>query len=142
MNQVESHPYFTNTALFDFCKAKGIALVAYSPLGSPNRPWAAQDTAKPLLEDGYLQELGRKYDKNAGQIALKWQIQRGVCVIPKSTNPKRIEQNFDIFDFDLNEEEMKKIENLDTNVRYMKLALRNIDDTIPKHHPFKDVFDS
>lgn len=61
-----------------------------------------------------LTEIGKKYGKSAAQVALRWNVQRGVVVIPKSTHKERMEQNFDIWDFALSEEDMEKISKLDT----------------------------
>ena len=73
INQVESQPYFNQQRLLDFCSSRGIILTAYSPLGSPDRPWATPDTPK-LLDDPGLVSLGKKYGKSAAQVVLKWQV--------------------------------------------------------------------
>ena len=70
-------------------------VMAYSPLGKPDSPWAMEDEPK-LLEDPKLVEIGKKYNKTPAQICLKWQIQRGVAVVPRSVNPSRIAQNADV----------------------------------------------
>lgn len=77
----------------------------------------------PLLKDTLLNSLGKKYKKTAAQIVLRFNVQRGVVVIPKSFNPERIKENFQIFDFSLTEEEMKDIEALNKNVRYVELLM-------------------
>lgn len=71
--QVECHPYLIQKKLSDFCKEKGILITAYSPLGSPNRPWAKPDDPK-LLDDKKLIELGKKYNKTSAQILLRYQV--------------------------------------------------------------------
>ena len=86
-----------------------IKIQAWYPLGHG-------DTA--LLNDETIVEFGEKYQKSTAQIILRWHIQAGNIVIPGSKNPEHIKANFDLFDFALTEDEMKKISELDKNVRY------------------------
>lgn len=119
MLQIENHPYLQQQELVDFCHRSGIAVTAYSPLGSPDRPWDTANDPK-LLEDPVVLELAKKYNKNAGQILIRFQIDRGLVVIPKSANPERIQSNSEVFDFQLDQEDMKKLKGLDRNFRYIK----------------------
>ena len=112
--QVEIHAYFSNRALVDYCKARNISVCAYAPLGSPSRGFGTKEN--PLL-DSVVIELSKKYKKTPGQILLRHLTQRGIIIIPKSGNPKRIKENFDIWDFELNPEDFEKIENLNKNLR-------------------------
>ncbi|GAB5568818.1 prostaglandin F synthase 1 isoform X1 [Prionailurus iriomotensis] len=80
-------------------------------------------SSPPLLKDELLNSLGKKYKKTAAQVVLRFNIQRGVVVIPKSFNPERIKENFQIFDFSLTEEEMKAIEALNKNVRFVEMLM-------------------
>ena len=107
--QTEVHPYFQEQELKEFLAKKDIKIQAWYPLGHG-------DTA--LLNDEVIVELGKKYQKSTAQIILRWHIQTGNIVIPGSKNPEHIKANFDLFDFALTEEEMKKIGGLDKNVRY------------------------
>lgn len=136
VNQVECHPYFTQPKLLKFCQQHEIVIVAYSPLGTSRDPLWVNISSPPLLEDPLLVSLGKKYSKTSAQIALRFNIQRGVVVIPKSFNPDRIKENFQIFDFCLSEEDMKSIEALNRNVRYVELLMWKDH----PEYPFKDEY--
>ena len=105
VNQVECNPTFLQKELQEVMKADGVKIEAWFPLGHGN---------KTLLENPIITRLAEKYGKNAGQIILRFEVQEGFIVLPKSTNPERIKGNIDIFDFTLTAEEMKEIETLDT----------------------------
>lgn len=122
-NQVECHPYFTQEKLWKFCQQHDIVIVAYSPLGTCRNPSWVNVSSPSLLKDELLISLGKKYNKTAAQIALRFNIQRGMVVIPKSFNHKRIQENFQIFDFSLTEEEMKDIAALNKNIRFVELLM-------------------
>ncbi|WEV66316.1 aldo/keto reductase [Bifidobacterium sp. ESL0764] len=108
VDQIESSPQFGNQELVDFVKSQGIAVEAYSPLGG---------TGGSLLSSPRLAQIGAKYGKSPAQVVIRWHLQRGVIVIPKSTHDERIRQNIDVFDFELSEEEMSQIAGLETGVR-------------------------
>ena len=107
--QTEVHPYFQELELKEFLTKEDIKIQAWYPLGHG-------DAA--LLNDETIVELGKKYQKSTAQIILRWHIQAGNIEIPGSKNPEHIKANFDLFDFALTEDEMKKISGLDKNVRY------------------------
>jgi len=139
-NQVECHPYLNQSKLFNFCKERGITITAYSPLGSPDRPWAKPDDVK-LLDDPKLTGIAAKYKKSAAQILIRWQVQRGVIVIPKSVTPSRIEENFNVFDFELSADEMKEIDSFDCNGRIIVPMLNGKPrDAAHPHYPFNIEF--
>lgn len=115
-NQVELHPYFPNEKLVKFCHDLDVSITAYSPLGSGDRPWAKPDEPT-LLNDETLKAIGAKYNKSPAQVVIRWVIQRGIIVIPKSVTPSRIKENFDVFDFELSAEDMAAISAFDKNVR-------------------------
>ncbi|KAL7636249.1 UNVERIFIED_CONTAM: hypothetical protein RMT77_013007 [Armadillidium vulgare] len=115
-NQIECHPYLSQKKLINFCKSNGLTITAYSPLGSPSRP--EQESTDPvLLQDPVVLELAKKYNKNAGQILIRYQIENGNIVIPKSVKPSRIKSNFDVFDFKFSSGDLKKLEDLNQNYR-------------------------
>lgn len=105
VNQVEFNPFVQQRELRKVMDENHILLEAWYPLGHGN---------KELLENPVICELADKYHKNAGQIILRWIYQEGVISLPKSTNPERMKGNIDIFDFELNAEEMEKMRALDT----------------------------
>lgn len=120
VNQVECHPYLAQRKLGAFCKDRGIAITAYSPLGSPARPWVT-DKDPVLLDEPTLAALATKYGKTKAQILLRWQMHRGHIAIPKSTNPTRIAENFDIFNFSLSDEDVNELNKLDRNLRFVPI---------------------
>ncbi|XP_014291956.3 aldo-keto reductase family 1 member A1, partial [Halyomorpha halys] len=117
--QVELHIYLQQKELVSFCKQNGVTVCAYSPLGSPGqkafyekRGQSTEGLLTPL-EDPVIKEIAKKYNKQPSQVLLRYMIEYGVATIPKSTNPTRIKENFDVFDFELTKEESEKIRALD-----------------------------
>ncbi|WP_115715561.1 aldo/keto reductase [Amedibacterium intestinale] len=104
VNQVELHPYYTQELALQTMKDYDVVPEAWAPLGGGRyHPF----------ENEMLKEIACKYKKTVGQVLLRWNMQRGVVVIPKSTHVERIIENINVFDFTLNDEEMKKIASLD-----------------------------
>ena len=108
VDQIESSPQFTNQELVDFVHGHGIAVEAWSPLGG---------TGGNLLTTPLLAQIGAKYGKSAAQIVIRWHLQRGIVVLPKSTHAERIRENFDVFDFALTDADMAAINTLSTGHR-------------------------
>ncbi|XP_078076420.1 aldo-keto reductase family 1 member D1-like isoform X1 [Mustelus asterias] len=123
VNQVECHPYFTQPKLKEFCDSHGIVIVGYSPLGTCRDPIWVNTKIPALLDDPLLNSVAAKYKKTSAQVALRFQVQRNIVIIPKSFNQERIKQNFEIFDFSLTNEEMKLINALNRNERYVELLM-------------------
>lgn len=110
VNQVELHPFFQQEKALINMKAFGIQPEAWGPFAEGKHG---------IFTNPVLSEIGKKYNKSNAQVALRWNVQRGVVVIPKSTHKERMEENIDIWDFALTEEEMKKISTLDLGKSYI-----------------------
>ncbi|XP_027698055.1 3-oxo-5-beta-steroid 4-dehydrogenase isoform X3 [Vombatus ursinus] len=135
-NQVECHPYFTQTKLLKFCQSHDIVIVAHSPLGTNRDPLWVNLECPPLLEDPLLISLGKKYHKSPAQICLRFNIQRGIVVIPRSFNAERIKENFQVFDFSLTDEEMENIKALNKNIRFVQLLMLKDHPEYPFHEEY------
>ena len=120
MNQVELHPYLAQPELLKFATANGVHLTAYSPLGSRDRPdtMKAEDE-RPILEDPVIRGIGDRLGYTPAQVLLAWALQRGTAVIPKSTNPGRLAENFAAAAAALDARAMKEIAALDEHRRYV-----------------------
>ena len=105
VNQVEFNPYYQQKEIRKIMAENDVKLESWGPLGQGN--------AK-LLSEPVIKEIAENHNKNAGQVILRFEIQEGAIVFPKSVNPERIKSNMDIFDFELSEDEMNKMRALDT----------------------------
>ncbi|UXI19769.1 lysine-specific histone demethylase [Sarcoptes scabiei] len=137
--QIECHPYLNQKRLIEFCKDRNIVVIAYSPLGSPDRPFAKPGEPL-LLDDPKLLEIAERYRKSIAQILIRYQIQRGLAVLPKSITPDRIKQNFDVFDFRLSSEDIAIIDSFDRNYRFLSLAQNGPLITGHRYYPFNEDF--
>ncbi len=116
VNQVELHPYFTQDAALETMADYKVIPEAWAPLGGGRYK---------SFEEKVLKEIAAAHDKSIAQVVLRWNVQRGVVVIPKSTHAERIEENFHIWDFSLAEDEMEKISSLDLG--YVGEAVKHFD---------------
>ena len=120
LNQVELHPYLQQNDLLKFCHQNGIHMTAYSPLGSPDRPDSLKTEDEPvLMEDPTITAIAERRGLSPAQVLIAWAIHRGTAVIPKSVNPKRIEQNLATAAVSLTDEDLVEIANLDRHRRYV-----------------------
>ena len=108
VNQIELHPYLSQKKLVKFCAQHNIKVESWSPLCAKKND---------LLNEQILKDLGEKYSKTSAQIVLRWNVERGLIVIPKSSNPGRQEENLNVFDFSLTAEDIEKINSLNKNMR-------------------------
>jgi diketogulonate reductase-like aldo/keto reductase len=133
--QIELHLYFQQKEMLEFCRKHKITIMAYAPLGAPNRSFYKSNQSSVIpFENPLIIELAKKYSKTPAQILLRHLIQSDLNVIPKSTNEARIKENFDVFDFKLSGEEMEKLNSVEQNSRtfWLDFLIGHSED------PFKD----
>jgi len=131
VNQVELHPYLAQPELVSYCKAKGIALMAYSPLGSGDSysgksfppvgtgPFECPDGGTPLLQNRVVHAVADRHGATAAQVLIAWSVHNGFCCLPKSVQPHRIAQNIAAAtSFTLNEADIAELSTLDCGWRY------------------------
>ncbi len=117
--QIEAHPYLSQTALLSFCQRNDIAVTAFSPLAALSYVelgMAGQSDS--VLSEGVVVDIAKRLNKTAAQVVLRWGIQRGTAIIPKTTKPARLIENLSLFDFALTEEDMTAIGALNANRRF------------------------
>lgn len=115
INQVEFHPLFYQKELLEFCNKNNMKITAYSPLAQGE-----------VFKNKTLIEIGKKYSKNPGQISLKWLMQKGLIVIPRSSKKEHIINNFDL-NFNILEEDIKKIDSININERLVEPGFAEFD---------------
>lgn len=106
VNQIENHPYLTSQGLVDYDHSEEIVTQAWSPLGRGA-----------VLDNPIIHKMADHHNRSVAQIILRWQVQRGLSVIPKSVNPDRIKENINVFDFELSTDEMSMLDILNRNER-------------------------
>jgi len=138
-NQIEVGPSITQKKLTKFCTDRGITITGYSPLG---RPYNADIPELPKLAflDPRVIEIGEKYGKTGAQVVLRYLLQLGVVLIPKSANKQRMKENMDIFDFELNNEEVAYMETFETGQRTQPRNYKEVKSFNHKYFPFNIEF--
>ena len=106
VNQIELHPRLTQEPLREFCQANGIAVTSWSPIARGQ-----------LLEDPTLLKIGEQYGKTPAQVIIRWHLQNGLIVIPKSVTPERIKENGEVADFELSASDIELVNALNRNER-------------------------
>lgn len=120
MNQVELHPFLPQPELLQFCKENDIHCTAYSPLGSGDRSAQMKAEDEPsLMKEPAIQEVAKKHNASPAQVLIKWAVTRGTAVIPKSTTKEHIISNLESEKLPLDEEDLKKIANIEKEYRYV-----------------------
>ena len=119
VNQVEAHPYLAQEKLLRYCREEGVAVTAFSPLGAPSYvPLGMAKAEDSVLLQPCVTEAARRLGKTPAQVVLRWAVQRGTGVVPKTEKPERLRENLAIHDFALNDAEMAAITALDRNQRF------------------------
>ncbi len=116
VNQIEMHPYLSQVELLKYCKSKGIVVTAYSPLG---RLGVSTYEVPRLHDEPIILDLAKKYNKSPAPILLNWGLLRGTVVIPKSVTPERIKENIGAYDFALTRDDIKQIDTLNKDFRFV-----------------------
>ena len=119
MNQVEVHPFLQQDELINFCKSQDIMITAYAPLGSFDRPDIMKMKDEPILiKNPLVLGIAEKHNITPAGVLLAWGLSRGLCLIPKSTTPSRIEENLTATNITLDQEDIEKIQSLNLDYRF------------------------
>ncbi len=117
--QVELHPYLTQEKLVRFCREEGVAVTAFSPLGAPSYvPLGMAKSDESVMEEPVVKAAAARLGKTPAQVLLRWGVQRGTAVVPKTARVERLAENLAVFDFALSEKEMAAISALNRNRRF------------------------
>jgi D-xylose reductase len=119
MLQIEMHPYLTQEKLTRFCHQSGIAVTAFSPLGAQSYfQLNMAESSESLIEHGAIKAIAAAHDRSPAQVLLRWGVQRGTAVVPKTSNVDRLKENLAIFDFSLSDDQMNTITALNRDRRF------------------------
>lgn len=125
VNQFEMHPFLQQRHLVDLCQSKNIGVTAYSSFGSPSyENWAIYGSLPNLLESDEIVDIASKHNCTSGQVLLAWAVNdRNVAIIPKTANEKRLKENLNILDIQLDENDNRVIAQFDRGLRFNDQAL-------------------
>lgn len=130
LNQVELHPYGADYKLVEFCQSRDVAFESFSSFGSgPSTGHVAGN----VFNEPVLKELSEKYNRTIGQIILRWILQQGISVVPRSTSKRHLAENRDVFNFNISQEDMLEIQRLNRNL----VNWANPWDTVPVSQRYK-----
>jgi len=129
--QIENHIFLTQDKLVQFARSHNITVTAYSPLGSPDRPWGKPDEPS-LLDNPIVKIISKRYSKTPAQILIKYLHKNGRVVIPKSVTKSRIIENISIFDFDISKNDMEELDALNKSKQWRACVPLSMS----KEHPF------
>ena len=121
MFQIECHPYAQREHWQEMAKKYDIKIECWFPLGG-------RDSKGEILRDPVINEIAKAHGKSAAQVIIRWHIQKGFCVVPGSSNPKHIQENIEVFDFELTKEEMSRMASLNQEKRYFNMTYQQIKD--------------
>lgn len=137
MNQVEMHPYLQQSEIIEYGKSNDMLVTAYSPLGSKDRPDMMKSDDEPtLLENSVIRSIAEKHGATPAQVLIKWAVERDTLVIPKSTNPGRIEENLKSAELELDEDDHAGIKELNIPYRYLDGEMMETESDM-----YSDIFD-
>ncbi|CAF1602354.1 unnamed protein product, partial [Didymodactylos carnosus] len=120
-NQIELHPYLNQKELRDYCHQHQITITSYCPLSNLKR----EGDSVTALNDPVIEALGKKYNKTSAQIIIRWHLQHGLIVIPKTVTPQRLIENADVFDFELTTDDVNSIDKMgEKNLRFINPAFK------------------
>ncbi|XP_030960525.1 deoxymugineic acid synthase 1-like [Quercus lobata] len=129
VNQVEMNPVWQQKKLTEFCKANGIIVTAFSPLGAKGSSWGTND----VVDNEVLKEIAKTHGKTVAQVCLRWVYEHGAAPIAKSYNKERLKENLQIFDWELSEDEYYKI----GQIKQHRMMLK--EELVSAHGPYKSI---
>ena len=119
MLQIELHPYLTQEKLIRFCQESGIGVTAFSPLGAQSYfQLNMAESGEAVLEQETVQQIAAAHSRTPAQVVMRWGIQRGTAIVPKTTSRERLVENLSLFDFELSDSEMQAISGLNRDRRF------------------------